>query len=97
MFDELHHLREILRIDSAFAEALCSTETTTEAAQLVWEHGITVTPEALWRNRGTLASGGCQPGEAESRPEGMLNPSLETAITGDSHHWRQPSLETASD
>ena len=57
MFDELHHLREILRIDSAFAEALCSTETTTEAAQLAWEHGITVTPEALWRNRGTLASG----------------------------------------
>jgi hypothetical protein len=58
MFDELHHLKEMLRNDSTFAEALRSTETTEEAAHLAWEHGIAVTPEALWRNRGTLESGG---------------------------------------
>lgn len=58
MFDELHHLKEMLRNDSIFAEALRSTETTEQAAHLAWEHGIAVTPEALWRNRGTLESGG---------------------------------------
>lgn len=58
MVDELHHLKNMLRNDSAFAEALRSTDTTEEAAHLAWEHGISVTPEALWRNRGTLESGG---------------------------------------
>jgi hypothetical protein len=58
MFDELHHLKEMLRNDSTFAEALRSTGTTEEAAHLAREHGIAVTPEALWRNRGTLESGG---------------------------------------
>jgi hypothetical protein len=33
-------------------------QTTEQAAHLAWEHGIAVTPEALWRNRGTLESGG---------------------------------------
>jgi hypothetical protein len=54
----LHHLKEMLRNDSTVAEALRSTETTEQAAHLAWEHGIAVTPEALWRNRGTLESGG---------------------------------------
>lgn len=58
MFDELHHLKNMLRNDSAFAEALRSTDTTEQAARLAWEHGISVTPEALWRNRGTLENGG---------------------------------------
>ncbi len=58
MFDELHHLKEMLRNDSIFAAALRSTKSTEEAARLAWDHGITVTPEALWRNRGTLESGG---------------------------------------
>lgn len=58
MDDELHHLKEMLRHDAAFAEALRCTDTTEEAAQLAWEHGISVSQEALWRNRGTLESGG---------------------------------------
>jgi hypothetical protein len=56
--DELHHLKELLRKDPAFADALRCTDTTEEAAQLACDHGIAVTPEALWRNRGTLESGG---------------------------------------
>lgn len=56
--DELHQLKELLHKDPAFAEALRSTETTEEAAHLVCEHGLDVTPAALWRNRGTLVSGG---------------------------------------
>jgi hypothetical protein len=56
--DELSHLRQLLRDDPAFAEALRSTETTEAAARVVCEHGIDVTPEALWRNRGTLESDG---------------------------------------
>jgi hypothetical protein len=56
--DELHHLKELLRKDPVFAEALRCTDTTEEAAQLACDHGIEVTPEALWRNRGTLESGG---------------------------------------
>jgi hypothetical protein len=56
--DELHHLKELLHKDSVFAEELCSTETTEEATRLAGDHGILVTPEALWRNRGMLVSGG---------------------------------------
>lgn len=56
--DELHHLKELIHNDSVFAEALRSTGTTEEAAHLICEHGLDVTPEALWRNRGTLVSGG---------------------------------------
>lgn len=56
--EELHHLRQMLHDDPAFAEALRSISTTEDAARLVCEHGLDVTPEALWRNRGTLISGG---------------------------------------
>lgn len=56
--DELFQLKKLLRDDPAFAEALRSTETTEEAARLVCQHGLDVTPEALWRNRGTLESCG---------------------------------------
>lgn len=55
---ELFHLRQMLRDDLVFAEALRFTESTEEAARLICEHGLDVTPEALWRNRGTLESGG---------------------------------------
>ena len=48
----------MLRDDPVFAEALRFTESTEEAARLICEHGLDVTPEALWRNRGTLESGG---------------------------------------
>lgn len=56
--DELHHLKELLREDPVFAESLRCTDTTEEAAQLACDHGVAVTQEALWRNRGTLVSGG---------------------------------------
>lgn len=54
----LHQLKELLDRDSAFAQALGATESTEAAARLAAEHGIAVTPEALWRHRGTLVSGG---------------------------------------
>ena len=54
----LHQLKELLQSDSAFAQALRATESTEAAARLAAEHGIAVSPEALWRHRGTLVSGG---------------------------------------
>jgi hypothetical protein len=54
----LHQLKEMLQADSAFAQALRATESAEAAAQLAVEHGVSVSPEALWRHRGTLASGG---------------------------------------
>ncbi len=54
----LHQLKEMLQADTAFAQALCATETTEEAARLAADHGVSVSPEALWRHRGTLVSGG---------------------------------------
>ena len=54
----LHQLKEMLQSDSAFAQALRATESTEAAARLAAEHGISVTPEALWRHRGTLVNGG---------------------------------------
>jgi hypothetical protein len=54
----LHQLKELLQSDPAFAQALRATASTEAAAQLAAEHGVQVSPEALWRHRGTLASGG---------------------------------------
>jgi hypothetical protein len=54
----LHQLKQMLQGDPAFAQALRATESTEAAARLVADHGVTVTPEALWRHRGTLVSGG---------------------------------------
>ena len=54
----LHQLKEMLQADSAFAQALRATESTAAAARLAAEHGVSVSPEALWRHRGTLVSGG---------------------------------------
>jgi hypothetical protein len=54
----LHQLKELLQRDPAFAQVLRTTESTEAAARLAAEHGIVVSPEALWRNRGTLVSGG---------------------------------------
>ncbi|SBO44436.1 Nif11-like leader peptide family natural product precursor [Cyanobium sp. NIES-981] len=56
--EALHQLKELLQHDTAFAQALRTTDTTEAAARLAAEHGIHVTPEALWRHRGTLESGG---------------------------------------
>ncbi len=54
----LHQLKELLQRDPVFTQALCATESTEAAAQLTAEHGITLSPEALWRHRGTLVRGG---------------------------------------
>ena len=54
----LHQLKEMAQQDPAFAKALQSMPSTEDAAKLVAEHGVRVTPEALWRHRGTLVSGG---------------------------------------
>lgn len=54
----LHQLKELLQRDHAFAQALRATESTEAASRLAAEHGVSVTPEALWRHRGTLMGGG---------------------------------------
>jgi hypothetical protein len=54
----LHQLKELVERDTVFAQALSATTTTEDAARLAAERGIPVTPEALWRHRGMLVSGG---------------------------------------
>ena len=54
----LHQLKELLERDTAFAQALSATASTEAAVKLAAEHGVVVTPEALWRHRGTLLSDG---------------------------------------
>ncbi|MEB3320795.1 MAG: hypothetical protein VKI63_07645 [Cyanobium sp.] len=54
----LHQLKALLQNDPAFAEALRVSGSTEAAAHLAAEHGVAVSPEALWRHRGTLLSGG---------------------------------------
>ena len=56
--EPLHQLMDLLLNDVNFAQALRSTESTEAAARLAAERGVVITPEALWRNRGTLVSGG---------------------------------------
>lgn len=54
----LHQFKELALHDPAFTAALLTTKTTQEAVQLAADNNITVTPEALWRNRGTFMTGG---------------------------------------
>jgi hypothetical protein len=54
----LHQLKELLQHNPAFAQALRTTGSTEAAARLAAEHGVQVSPEALWRHRGTLISDG---------------------------------------
>jgi hypothetical protein len=54
----LHQLKVLLQSDPAFAQALRATTSTEAAAQLASEHDVLVSPEALWRHRGTLVCGG---------------------------------------
>lgn len=56
--EALHHLKVLAHEDPAFARALRHTASTQEAARLARRHGIEVSPEALWRNRGMLTSEG---------------------------------------
>jgi hypothetical protein len=54
----LQQLKELLQSDPVFAQALCAAASTEDAARLAADRGVPVTPEALWRHRGTLISGG---------------------------------------
>ena len=56
----LHDLKEkeLVRRDPAFTNALLATRSTQEAVELAATNHISVTPEALWRHRGTLMAGG---------------------------------------
>jgi hypothetical protein len=58
--DQLKSLLARMQDDSALREPVqpAATASTEAAAQLVAEHGVQVSPEPLWRHRGTLASGG---------------------------------------
>jgi hypothetical protein len=56
--EALHELKSLAEIDRAFARALRHTASTEDAAKLALRYGIEVSPEALWRNRGMLTSGG---------------------------------------
>jgi hypothetical protein len=56
--EALHELKSLAEIDRAFARALSHTASTEDAAKLALRYGIEVSPEALWRNRGMLTSGG---------------------------------------
>jgi hypothetical protein len=56
--DALDQLKALVHQDRGFAAALRASSSTHAAAQLAATEGIAVTPEALWRNRGTLVSGG---------------------------------------
>jgi hypothetical protein len=56
--DVLHELKQVVRDNPQFAAALCSADTTEQAAELVRRHGLMVTPEALWHHRGMLVEGG---------------------------------------
>ena len=54
----LHQQKELAKRDPSFAQALRTTASTEDAARLAAQHGVQVSPEALWRNRGTLVNGG---------------------------------------
>ncbi len=54
----LHQLKEMLQSDPAFVLALHATASTEVAAHLASDHGVLVSPEALWRHRGNLVCGG---------------------------------------
>jgi hypothetical protein len=59
--DALHRVKELALHDPMFAVALQTSETPQAAADLARQHGIEVSPAALWRQRGTLGPGGRQP------------------------------------
>ena len=56
--DSLVALKALLKEDESFAAQMRFTPTSSSAAQLASQHGIQVSPEALWRNRGVLVSDG---------------------------------------
>lgn len=49
---ELHELQDLIARNEGFAQVMRRSGSTEDAAKLAAEHGIQVSPEALWRNRG---------------------------------------------
>jgi hypothetical protein len=56
--EALHQLKELAQRDPLFAAALMATGSTEGAVLVAQRHGIALSPEALWRHRGTLMTGG---------------------------------------
>lgn len=56
--DLLQMLKQLLHDDPVFAEALRQIGTTDQASELVHQHGLEISAEALWRLRGTLLEDG---------------------------------------
>lgn len=56
--EALHRLQDLARHNPDVSDALRRCGTTHEAAALAERYGISVSPEALWRHRGTLVPGG---------------------------------------
>ncbi len=54
----LQLLKLLVGRDPVFSQALRTTVSTEDAAKLLAEHGVTLSPAVLWRHRGTLVSGG---------------------------------------
>ncbi len=52
--DVLHALKELVHRDPQFAAALRRSDSTEQATELVRRHGLLLTPEFLWRQRGML-------------------------------------------
>jgi cobalamin biosynthesis protein CbiD len=50
--EALHQLQRLASEDSSFARALKHSGSTQEASRLARKQGISITAEALWRNRG---------------------------------------------
>lgn len=49
---ELHELQNLILRNEDFAIVMRRSGSTEEAARLAADHGINVTPQSLWRNRG---------------------------------------------
>ncbi len=56
--EALRRIRDLAHSDPSFAAALRGSRTTEEAARLAASRNIRVRPDALWRHRGNLFSGG---------------------------------------
>ncbi len=54
----LQEIKTLAQHDEAFAQALKASASTQEAAHVARRRGIRVSPEALWRHRGSLLVGG---------------------------------------
>lgn len=56
--EALRRIRDLAHGDPSFAAALKGSRTTEEAARMAAARNIRVRPDALWRHRGNLFSGG---------------------------------------